>query len=107
MLEQLYLNRSQLILERRIVGAEQTLLREEARLQATVAAWRGAGSPKSASSSIQAAISALGEIIRLLVTIRRTVPYAPADIRRPRPGASRRRAVAKPPLTIRRIGERT
>jgi hypothetical protein len=97
MLEQLYLNRSQLILERRIVGAERTLLREVARLEATVASWHSAGSPRSASSPIQAAVSAQGEIIRLLVSIRRTVPYAPADIRRPRRGTSRRRAAAKRP----------
>lgn len=96
MLEQLYLNRSQLILERRIVDAERTLLREVARLEATVAAWSSAGSPKSASPSIQAAIGAQSEIIRLLVSIRRAVPYAPADIRRPRPGASRRKVASKP-----------
>src|SRR5262249_35031221 len=45
MIEQLYLNRPQLILERRLRNAERALSSETQRLEQSVQAWRAAGAP--------------------------------------------------------------
>jgi len=90
MIEQLYLNRPQLILERRMVNAERTLIKEQARVEKSVQDWREAGAPSSASHLIQQAVSLLSDINRILVSIRRTAPYTPQDVRRPKKKTTKR-----------------
>lgn len=82
MLEQLHLNRMQLILERRVALAQTRLLQEEARLRALLGQWEKDGYPASVSPLIKRSTDALGAVVRLQVGFQRIAPYEPQDVRR-------------------------
>ncbi|MCX5795035.1 MAG: hypothetical protein NTY77_06045 [Elusimicrobia bacterium] len=82
MIEQLYLNRPQLLSERRIASAVRALSLEQARLQAAVQSWEDSGCPPAAGRLIAKAVKALIATANLLSKARKVVPYQPSDVRR-------------------------